>query len=46
MKRVHRTYISSIELGKVQVSIGIAQQLAVALRTPLSKIWAEIESQG
>jgi transcriptional regulator with XRE-family HTH domain len=42
---IHRTYISSIELGKVQVSIGIAQQLAIALKTPLSKIWAEIESQ-
>jgi transcriptional regulator with XRE-family HTH domain len=43
---IHRTYISSIELGKVQVSIGIAQQLAVALKIPLSKIWAEIESQA
>jgi transcriptional regulator with XRE-family HTH domain len=40
---VHRTYISSIELGKVQVSIGIAQQLADALGVPLSRIWKEVE---
>lgn len=40
---VHRTYVSAIELGKVQVSIGIAAQLADALGTPLSKIWREIE---
>jgi transcriptional regulator with XRE-family HTH domain len=40
---VHRTYISSIELGKVQVSIGIAHQLAVALGVPLSKLWKDIE---
>jgi len=40
---IHRTYVSSIELGKVQVSIGIAQQLADALKTPLSEIWRDIE---
>jgi transcriptional regulator with XRE-family HTH domain len=40
---VHRTYISSIELGKVQVGIGVAQQLADALGVPLSKIWQEVE---
>lgn len=42
---VHRTYISSIELGKVQVSIGIAQKLADALEMPLSKLWRDIETQ-
>lgn len=40
---IHRTYVSSIERGKVQVSIGIAQQLANALQTPLSKIWRDLE---
>ena len=40
---VHRTYISSIELGKVQVSIGVAFRLAEALEVPLSKLWNEIE---
>jgi transcriptional regulator with XRE-family HTH domain len=40
---VHRTYMSSIELGKVQVSISIADQLAQALEVPLSRIWREIE---
>ena len=40
---VHRTYMSSIELGKVQVGIGIADQLAKTLETPLSQIWKEIE---
>ena len=42
---IHRTYVSSIELGKVQVSIGIAQKLADTLGVPLSKIWKEIERE-
>jgi transcriptional regulator with XRE-family HTH domain len=42
---IHRTYVSSIELGKVQVSIGVAQQLAETLGIPLSKIWREIEKK-
>jgi transcriptional regulator with XRE-family HTH domain len=41
---IHRTYVSSIELGKVAVSISIAQQLAEALRAPLSRIWQDIEA--
>lgn len=40
---IHRTYISSIELGKVQVSIQIAQQLADALEVPLSRLWQDVE---
>lgn len=42
---IHRTYVSSIELGKVQVSIRIAEQLAIALETPLSKLWKQIEKE-
>jgi transcriptional regulator with XRE-family HTH domain len=33
---VHRTYISSIELGKVSVGIEVANQLAAALGIKLS----------
>lgn len=40
---IHRTYVSSIELGKVQVSIGIAQRLAATLGVPLSRIWRDLE---
>jgi transcriptional regulator with XRE-family HTH domain len=40
---IHRTYVSSIELGKVQVSIRIAAQLAEALEVPLSELWRDIE---
>lgn|GEM_PF-637293 len=40
---IHRTYVSSIELGKVQVSIRIAAQLADALEVPLSVLWRDIE---
>lgn len=43
---IHRTYVSSIERGKVQVSIGIAQQLAEALGVPLSRIWRELERES
>ena len=44
LARIHRTYVSSIELGKVRVSIGVAQQVAAALKVPLSRIWREIEA--
>ena len=40
---VHRTYVSSIERGKVQVSIAVADRLAAALQVPLSTIWRELE---
>jgi len=40
---VHRTYMSEIELGKVQVSIRVAERIAAALELPLSKLWREIE---
>ncbi|MEN6494670.1 MAG: helix-turn-helix transcriptional regulator [Thermoguttaceae bacterium] len=40
---IHRTYVSAIELGKVQVSIGIAHKLAVALEVPLSRLWSDVE---
>lgn len=42
---IHRTYVSSIELGKVGISIGVAHQLSVALELPLSKIWRDVERQ-
>jgi transcriptional regulator with XRE-family HTH domain len=35
---VHRTYISSIELGKVSVGIEVANQIADALGTKLSNL--------
>lgn len=43
---IHRTYVSSIERGKVQVSIGIAQKLATTLGIPLSRIWKELEREA
>ena len=35
---VHRTYISSIELGKVSVGIELANSLAVALGMKFSEL--------
>jgi len=40
---IHRTYVSSIELGKVDVSISIALKIANALNIPLSSILKEVE---
>lgn len=40
---IHRTYVSSVELGKVQVSIGIAFKLAEALEVPPSRLWRDVE---
>jgi len=40
---IHRTYVSSIELGKVDVGISIAHKVAAALNLPLSKLVKEAE---
>jgi transcriptional regulator with XRE-family HTH domain len=40
---VHRTYISSIELGKVNVGIEVANNLAVALGMRLSDLVRKAE---
>ena len=40
---IHRTYVSSIELGKVSVGIEIANQLALALGRRLSELVKEAE---
>jgi len=42
---VHRTYISSVELGKVSVGVGIAYKLARALGIPLSRLLQEAERE-
>ena len=42
---VHRTYVSDIELGKVNVGIAIAQKIATSLSLPLSKLIALAESE-
>lgn len=41
---IHRTYVSSIELGKVDVSISIAYKIACALKLPLSSLFKEVEN--
>jgi transcriptional regulator with XRE-family HTH domain len=40
---IHRTYVSSIELGKVNVGIEVASQLASALGRKLSELVREAE---
>jgi transcriptional regulator with XRE-family HTH domain len=40
---VHRTYISSIELGKVSVGIEVANSLATALGLKLSELVRKAE---
>lgn len=40
---IHRTYVSSIELGKVDVGIGTAYKVAQALGLHLSKLIKEAE---
>lgn len=41
---IHRTYISSIELGKVDVGMGVAYKVAKALNLPLSRLVKESEN--
>ena len=40
---IHRTYVSSIELGKVNVGIEVANQLALALGKRLSELVEQAE---
>jgi len=40
---IHRTYVSSIELGKVDVGIRTAYKVAAALDLPLSTLIKEAE---
>ena len=40
---LHRTYISAVELGKVDVGLGTAYKLASALEMPTSKLIREAE---
>ena len=40
---IHRTYVSSIELGKVNLGIEVANQLATALGKRLSELVEEAE---
>ncbi|MBI3320522.1 MAG: helix-turn-helix transcriptional regulator [Candidatus Omnitrophica bacterium] len=42
---VHRTYISSVELGKVSVGIGVAARLARALGVSLSRLFEDVERE-
>jgi transcriptional regulator with XRE-family HTH domain len=41
---IHRTYVSSIELGKVRVGLEVAKKVANGLRIPLSKLIAQAEA--
>lgn len=43
LANIHRTYVSSIELGKVDVGICVAYKIADALNMPLWKIIKEIK---
>ena len=41
---IHRTYVSDIELGKVEVSIRVAGKIAKGMGLSLSKLIKEAES--
>lgn len=41
---IHRTYVSSIELGKVDIGMGVAYRISMALNIPLNKLIKEAES--
>jgi transcriptional regulator with XRE-family HTH domain len=45
MADIHRTYVSKIELGKVDMGIGVSYKIAEALNLPLSKLLKETESR-
>ena len=40
---IHRTYVSQIELGKVEIGLGVAKKIATALGVPLGSLIREAE---
>jgi transcriptional regulator with XRE-family HTH domain len=40
---IHRTYVSDIELGKVEISVTVASRLARALNISFSRLVKEVE---
>jgi len=40
---IHRTYVSDIELGKVDISLTVASKIASAFKIPLSKLIKQSE---
>jgi len=42
---IHRTYVSSIELGKVRLGLDIAKKVADGLNVALSELIAEAERE-
>jgi len=40
---IHRTYVSDIELGKVEISVTVASRIAKALKVPFSRLVKETE---
>jgi transcriptional regulator with XRE-family HTH domain len=42
---IHRTYVSSIELGKVRLGLDVAKKVADGLKIPLSELIAETERE-
>jgi transcriptional regulator with XRE-family HTH domain len=43
---IHRTYVSSIELGKVRLGLDIAKKVADGLGVALNELLAEAEAEG
>jgi transcriptional regulator with XRE-family HTH domain len=43
---IHRTYVSSIERGKVRLGLDIAKKVADSLGVPLHKLIAEAEEEA
>lgn len=41
---IHRTYVSDIELGKVDISVTVAHRVTNALKLPLSRVIKEAEA--
>lgn len=42
---IHRTYVSDIELGKVEVGLSVAYKIASALGKPLFSLIKQVEKE-
>lgn len=46
LARIHRTYVSKVERGDVNISVDLIEKIAKALEVPVSKLFKDAERLG
>jgi transcriptional regulator with XRE-family HTH domain len=46
LARIHRTYVSKVERGDVNISVDLIEKIAKTLEVPVSKLFKDAERLG